>query len=78
VTRVGRWETKDGQRISLTVLLLPQVTGDQEWEEEIEKIGSGPLTVVLLAQVTGDQEWEEEGEDVQGLPNCSSPATSHW
>jgi hypothetical protein len=43
-----------------------------------EKMYRGSLTVLLLPQVTGDQEWEKEGEDVQGFPNCSSPATSHW
>jgi hypothetical protein len=32
VTRRGKRGEKKG-RESLTVLLLPQVTGDQEWEE---------------------------------------------
>jgi hypothetical protein len=35
---VGRGEGEDGQGI-LTVILLPQVTGDQEWEEGREKMG---------------------------------------
>jgi hypothetical protein len=30
-------------RGSLTVLLLPQVTGDQEWKEVREKMGRGFL-----------------------------------
>jgi hypothetical protein len=40
---MGRGGREDGQRISLTVLLLPQVTGDQNWEEEGEKMGRGFL-----------------------------------
>jgi hypothetical protein len=65
-------------RESLTILLLPQVTGDQKGYEEGEKKGRGSLTVLLLPQVAGDQEWEEEREEGQGIPNCSLPATSHW
>ncbi len=56
---------------NLTVLLLPQVTGDQEWVENGEKMGRGSLTVLLLPQVTGDQEWEEGREKMGGGPNCS-------
>jgi hypothetical protein len=50
-------------RGSLTVLLLPQVTGDQEWEEGREKMGGGP-NCSFLPQVTGDQESEEEREKI--------------
>ncbi len=62
VTRISKKKKRMG-RGSLTVLLLPQVTGDQEWEEERED-GQGILTVLLLPQVTDDQEREEEGENM--------------
>jgi hypothetical protein len=39
-----------------TVVLLLQMTGDQEWEEEGEKMGRRSLTALLLPQVTGDQQ----------------------
>ncbi len=58
---MGRRKREDGQG-TLTVVLLPQMTGDQEWEEEGEKMGRGSLTVLLLPQVTGDQEGKEGRE----------------
>jgi hypothetical protein len=57
VTRTGKRRDKM-YRESLTVLLLPQVTGDQGGREEEEKKGRESLTVLLLPQVTCDQEWK--------------------
>jgi hypothetical protein len=41
-------------RESLTVL-LPQVIGDQEWEEKGDQMVRDYLTLIFLPQVTGGQ-----------------------
>jgi hypothetical protein len=50
VTRSGNRREIRWQGISVTFLLLPQVTGDQEWEEEGEQMGKDYLTGLLLPQ----------------------------